>query len=126
MRTLSGIASNCNFRFRTVRFWDLESFECVSQSDSAAGPVQKIGFYPNATANPGDNCLFAASEKGLRLLGWEPARVYRHLSAADHPVDYPRGGVMDLAFSRNAERVVCLCKTKDGKVAVFTVDIEVR
>lgn len=113
---------------KTVRFWDLESFECVSQSDSAGGPVHKIGFHP---APPGcetepdelennTKCLFAAAETGIRLLGWEPARLYAHLTAIS---GWQRNGILDLAVSQNGDTLLCLCKTDENRLAVFQVDV---
>ncbi|XP_059473946.1 katanin p80 WD40 repeat-containing subunit B1 isoform X2 [Neocloeon triangulifer] len=54
---------------RTSNFWDLEHFSIVSTSDKDAGPIRSILFSPNG------ECMYAASQDCLRVLGWEPSRT---------------------------------------------------
>lgn len=35
---------------RLVRFWDIDSEECVSQSDPTDGPIRSIAFHPEGCA----------------------------------------------------------------------------
>ncbi|KAF4525970.1 hypothetical protein B566_EDAN000761 [Ephemera danica] len=93
---------------RTSNFWDLESFSLASSSDRDAGPVRCIGF-----SAPGD-CLFAASQDCLRVLGWEPARTLDIV-----PVGW--GRVHDMANSHNNQLIAASCH--QSSVALYIVDL---
>uniref|UniRef100_A0A914VRB7 Katanin p80 subunit C-terminal domain-containing protein n=1 Tax=Plectus sambesii TaxID=2011161 RepID=A0A914VRB7_9BILA len=51
---------------KTVRFWDLETYECVTQSQPATSAVRKIRFSRDGGA------LLTATEKDARAIHWEP------------------------------------------------------
>jgi len=59
------------FLSRTVRFWDGETFECVSQSPQLPGTPERLAFHPL----PHAKCLFAASAACVTACTWEPYEV---------------------------------------------------
>uniref|UniRef100_A0A0N5AHU8 WD_REPEATS_REGION domain-containing protein n=1 Tax=Syphacia muris TaxID=451379 RepID=A0A0N5AHU8_9BILA len=82
MRTLSSTSQVTHVRFhpseyllatasddRLVRFWDIDSEECVSQSDSSDGPIRSIAFHPEGCA------LFTLTDRRCGAISWEPFDV---------------------------------------------------
>lgn len=72
---------------RTVHFWDLENFQLVS-SEKDIGAVKCLWF------NPDGECLFTGVTDGLKVLGWEPSRVFDSV-----PIGW--GKVYDIATTHN-------------------------
>lgn len=65
---------------RVVRFWDIDSKECVSQSDPADGPIRSIAFHPEGLA------LFNLTDRRCGAISWEPFDVVgqRSVVNCDH------------------------------------------
>ncbi|XP_066253983.1 katanin p80 WD40 repeat-containing subunit B1 [Euwallacea similis] len=72
---------------RTVNFLDLEHFNLVS-SESDVGAVRSLCF------NPDGECLFTGVRDYLKIVGWEPSRLYDSV-----PVSW--GRVCDISFAQN-------------------------
>lgn len=51
---------------RTVKFYDLERFQCVSETNPESNAIRKILFHPDGTA------LFAGTEESLKVCGFLP------------------------------------------------------
>lgn len=51
---------------RLVRFWDIDSGECVSQSEPADGLLRAISFHPGGSA------LFTLTDRRCGAISWEP------------------------------------------------------
>lgn len=74
---------------RVVHFWDLESFQLVSSTESSnASPVRSIFF------SHGGECLFAGCQDSLKVYGWEPSRTFDTV-----PVGW--GKIQDIAIAHN-------------------------
>ena len=52
--------------YRTVNFWDLETFKLVSKSEKDTGPIRTITFHHE------EHCLLSGSHDSLKVHGWEP------------------------------------------------------
>ncbi|GFN92216.1 katanin p80 wd40 repeat-containing subunit b1 [Plakobranchus ocellatus] len=50
----------------TVKFWELESFQCVSTSDADKHAIKSLHFHPEGS------CLYSACGDTLKVFGWEP------------------------------------------------------
>lgn len=106
---------------KTVRFWDMETFECVSQSaPDSAGPVKCILF------DPSGRCLYSASSGGgLRVLGWEPARLFDSESC---PAQWTQQwqGITALAMAGSQQAVIAVClndeNESEGAISAFSID----
>lgn len=72
---------------RTVNFWDLENFQLVS-SEKDVGAVKCLWF------NPDGECLFTGVTDSLKVLGWEPSRVFDSI-----PIGW--GKVYDIATAHH-------------------------
>ena len=55
---------------RTLRLWDLESFEQVCCMPPDSGQIRRVMFSENGAA------LLSGAEESLRVWGWEPVRCY--------------------------------------------------
>lgn len=72
---------------RTVNFWDLENFQLVS-AEKDIGAVKCLWF------NPDGECLFTGVTDSLKVLGWEPARLFDSI-----PIGW--GKVFDIATAHH-------------------------
>ncbi|CAH0557594.1 unnamed protein product [Brassicogethes aeneus] len=72
---------------RSVNFFDLENFNLVS-SETSLGIVQSLCF------NPDGECLFTGVKDFLKVVGWEPSRLYDTV-----PVKW--GTVGDISTAQN-------------------------
>ncbi|XP_065354053.1 katanin p80 WD40 repeat-containing subunit B1 isoform X2 [Cloeon dipterum] len=93
---------------RTSNFWDLEQFSLVSSSEKDAGPIRSILFSPNG------DCMYAASQDCLRVLGWEPSRIYDIV-----PIGW--GKVQDMVIAPNNH--ILAASYFQCNVSVYMVDL---
>lgn len=72
---------------RTVNFYDLENFQLVSREHNL-GTIRSICFHPEG------ECLFTGMRDCLKVVGWEPNRIYDVV-----PVNW--GRVCDISTASN-------------------------
>lgn len=80
---------------RSVHLFDLENFASVS-CEKDLGAVRTLHF------NPDGECLFTGVRDFLKVVGWEPSRLYDSV-----PVNW--GRVCDIASSQNQLVSVLFC-----------------
>jgi katanin p80 WD40 repeat-containing subunit B1 len=59
---------------RTLKYWDLETFDMISTSDVESNYVQNFAFSVDGS------CLFGAYSDSLKVWGWEPPKVYDQIN----------------------------------------------
>lgn len=59
---------------RVVRFWDVDTGECVTQSSAFDSIIGQIGFEPNG------HFLVINSSQQMSCIGWEPFQLFSHIS----------------------------------------------
>ncbi|CAI5989162.1 unnamed protein product [Closterium sp. NIES-64] len=95
-------------RDRTVRWWDLESFNCVDCTPAGAGGTAALAFAPQGDA------LFAPCVDHLKVWGWEPIRCFDTVH-----VGWPK--VADVSVNDTSLVAVSASVTV---VTLWTVDLE--
>ncbi|CAI5463579.1 unnamed protein product [Closterium sp. Yama58-4] len=95
-------------RDRTVRWWDLESFDCVDCAPPGAGGTSALAFSPQGDA------LFAPCTDHLKVWGWEPIRCFDSVH-----VGWPK--VADVSVNDTSLVAVSASVTV---VTLWTVDLE--
>lgn len=93
---------------KTVHFWDLESFQLVSSTESNATPVRSLHF------SQGGECLFAGSQDILKVYCWEPARNLDTVSTG-------WGKIQDIAI---AQSQLIGASSNGSNVMVFVCDLK--
>lgn len=73
---------------RTVKFWDLETFDLVSSTDGDATGIRSLCFHPDGM------CVYAAAQDTLKVYSWEPSQTHDSLTVG-------WGKVNDIAMAAN-------------------------
>lgn len=73
--------------YRSIRFWELEKFQCVDCTDYDSNAVRSVVFHPDGA------CIFGGSTELLKVYGWEPSRCF-------DSVNMSWGKVADMAMAQ--------------------------
>ncbi|CAJ0946299.1 unnamed protein product, partial [Mesorhabditis belari] len=80
---------------RVVRFWDLETFECIGVSDEVDDEIKKVSFAPNG------DLLIACTDESLHLVTWEPVT---EVARSDLP---PEAKVVSVLPTPDSLEILC-------------------
>ena len=94
---------------RTLRLWDLESFEQVCCMPPDNGQIRRVVFSEDGAA------LLSGGEESLRVWGWEPVRCYEQ-------VDARWSRLADMCFAPG-QHTLLGGSIREAIVAVWSVDM---
>ena len=91
---------------RTLRLWDLESFEQVSCTPPDSGQVRRVLFSEDGGA------LLSGAEETLKVWGWEPVRCFEQ-------TDVRWSRLSDMCLSNNG-RTVLAGSVRESMVSLWS------
>jgi len=94
---------------RTVKFWDLETFELIGSAGPEDTGVRSMVFHPDGKT------LFCGLEQSLKVFSWEPVRCH-------DTVDMGWNNLADLSIY---EGKLLGCSYHERSVGVWVADISV-
>ena len=94
---------------RTLRLWDLESFEQVCCMPPDSGQIRRVMFSENGSA------LLSGAEESLRVWGWEPVRCYEQ-------TDVRWSRLADLCTSPGQQKLLA-GSVREAIVSVWNIDL---
>lgn len=95
---------------RTLRLWDLESFEQVCCMPPDSGQIRRIAFSEDGSA------LLSGAEESLRVWGWEPVRCYEQ-------ADVRWSRLADMCIAPGQQTLIA-GSVREAIVAVWNVDMK--
>ncbi len=95
---------------RTLRLWDLESFDQVCCMPPDSGQIRRVVFSEDGSA------LVSGAEESLRVWGWEPVRCYEQ-------TDVRWSRLTDLCISPGQHKLLA-GSVREAIVAVWNVDMK--
>jgi len=94
---------------RTLRLWDLESFEQVCCMPPDSGQIRRVMFSEDGSA------LLSGAEESLRVWGWEPVRCYEQ-------TDVRWSRLADLCTSPGQQKLLA-GSVREAIVSVWNIDL---